>query len=415
MSSAHHAAAAHGQAVAAPGATLLATARELAVLFAQGAAERDRERRFPHAELGALKRSGILGLRVPAELGGPGGTVADYVRIVAILAEGDSSLAQLLITHTYGVDLLMKSQLAPAERLAWARRLVDDGLFVANANTERGTKTIFDFKTTLTEQADGSWLLDGTKFYSTGSGGGDVLYVSGRVTGAAAVEGRDLGTVRMTFLERDTPGLVIHDDWRGMGQRTTASGTTELHQVRVPAERCVPTDGFDGPDSLFALIGQAGFAAVYAGNARAALHAGIAYVRQSARPWPHAGVERAVDDPYVLQHVGRLQTLVSASDALLERAASAVERAELEPGAATRAAAAVAVSESKALSTEVTLEVSSRIFEICGAGATVEQHGLDRFWRDARTLTVHDPVDYKYRLIGEWALNDVPPPVTSFT
>lgn len=397
------------------GAALLAEAQRLAPLLARGAADRDRERRFPHAEIDLIRASGIYALRVPADLGGPGGLVADYIRVVAALAEGDSSIAQMLITHTYGVDLLMKSALAPEERRTWARRLVEDGLFVGNANTERGTRTIFDFKTTLTEQPDGSWLLDGTKYYSTGSGGGDILYVSGRVVGAAATEGRDLGTVRMTFLERDTPGLVIQDDWRGMGQRTTSSGTTELHQVRVPAERCVPTDGFDGPDSLFALIGQAGFAAVYAGQARAALRAGLEYIRTSARPWPHSGVERAVDDPYVLHHAGRLQTLVSASDALLERAAQAVAVAELEPGAATRDAAAIAVSESKALSTEVALEVSSRIFQLCGAGATVDKHNLDRFWRDARTLTVHDPVDYKYRLIGEWALNAVPPPVTSFT
>ena len=59
--------------------------------------------------------------------------------------------------------------------------------------------------------------------------------------------------------------------------------------------------------------------------------------------------------------------------------------------------------------------MGERIFQISGAGATVSKYGMDRFWRDARTLTLHDPVDYKYKLVGDWALNDVNPPVTSFT
>ncbi len=396
----------------------LTAARSFAVTLSQHAADRDRERRFPHAEIDQMRETGLFALRVPAAHGGVGGTISDYVRVVATLATGDPNVAQMYITHTYGVELLNQVEAKPEVREALYRRLVEDGLFIGNGYSERGTKTIFDFKTRLDPDVDGGWRLNGTKFYATGSGGGDVLYVSGKIESADETNGhvtRDLGEVRMAFLERDTPGMTIHDDWDGMGQRTTSSGTIELTDVYVPDERCFRTEGFDQPESLFSIVGQAGFAAVFVGIAEAALNAGLDYVRSRARPWPHAEVDSAVDDPYVIAHVGRMATKVATAHALLDAACAAIDAAEATPSAELRALASVKTSEAKAVATEVSLDVSERIFQICGAGATVAKYGMDRFWRDARTLTLHDPVDYKYRLVGDWALSGINPPVTSFT
>ena len=209
--------------------------------------------------------------------------------------------------------------------------------------------------------------------------------------------------------------MTIYDDWDGMGQRTTSSGTIELDNVHVPDERCFRTEGFDQPESLFSIVGQAGFAAVFVGIAEAALEAALDYARTKARPWPHAEVEAATDDPYVIGHVGTMATDVAQARALLEVACTAIDEAESAPAGDLRALASVKTSEAKALATEVSLEVSERAFQICGAGATVAKYGMDRFWRDARTLTLHDPVDYKYKLVGDWTLNGEPPPVTSFT
>lgn len=393
-------------------------AESLAELLAREAAARDRERRFPHGEIDAMRETGLFALRVPSEHGGGGGSIADYVRVVAALAKGDPNVAQMYITHTYGVELLNQVEAAPGVRERFYERLVHDGLFIGNGYSERGTKTIFDFKTRLEPAPDGGWLLNGTKFYATGSGGCDVLYVSGKIDAPEAPEGhttRDLGEVRMAFLERETPGMTIHDDWDGMGQRTTSSGTIELDNVHVPGELCFRTEGFDRPESLFSIVGQAGFTAVYVGIAEGALDAALDYVRTRARPWPHAEVDAAADDPYVIGHCGNMATEVASARALLDVACEAIDAAETAPSGELRALASVKTSEAKAVATEVSLDVSERVFQICGAGATVAKYGLDRFWRDARTLTVHDPVDYKYKLVGEWALKGESPPVTSFT
>ena len=398
--------------------TPLAAAERMAGVLAEHAADRDRERRFPHAEIDQMRHTGLFGLRVPASSGGGGGSIGTYVRVVAALAKGDSNVAQMYITHTYGVELLNHVEAAPEIRESFYRRLVEDGLFIGNGYSERGTKTIFDFKTRLDPDPDGGWRLNGTKFYATGSGGGDVLYVSGKIDGAGDDEShttRDLGEVRMAFLERDTPGMTIHDDWDGMGQRTTSSGTIELGNVHVPDELCFRTEGFDQPESLFSIVGQAGFTAVFVGIAEAALESGLSYVRTRARPWPHAEIDTATEDPYVIGHVGEMATRIATARALLETACEAIDAAEQTPDGDLRALASIKTSEAKAVATEVALEVGERIFQISGAGATVSKYGMDRFWRDARTLTLHDPVDYKYKLVGDWALNDVNPPVTSFT
>lgn len=76
-----------------------------------------------------------------------------------------------------------------------------------------------------------------------------------------------------------------------------------------------------------------------------------------------------------------------------------------------RGQVAVAIAAAKVASTRVGLDVSSRFFETTGARATHGALRLDRFWRNLRTQTLHDPVDYKLKELGDWALNgEIPSP-----
>ena len=386
----------------------LAVARELATALATDAAARDLERRFPHAELDLVKRSGLLALLVPRADGGLGGTPGDLIRTVGVLAEGDPSVAQLTIVHHSGVELLNKLA-PPAVRAPYYARIVAGALMLTNAYSEVGTKTIFDYKVRMSPAGDGGWRINGSKAYCTGSLGGEALY-------GLAVTDEATPQPLVFLIETGAPGVVVVDDWTGMGQRTTASGTIEFHDAYVPAELAISPAAL-GPslDNFFGTMGQAMMSAHSVGIARAAFADAIAYVREKARPWPHAGVERASDDPYVLLHIGRLHALVESADALVERAIERIEAAQAHLTLETRVAASLAVATARARSTEVALEVCERLFQVCGAGATVEKHNFDRHWRNARTLTLHDPVDYKSRLVGDWLLNGTPPPISSHT
>jgi alkylation response protein AidB-like acyl-CoA dehydrogenase len=121
-------------------------------------------------------------------------------------------------------------------------------------------------------------------------------------------------------------------------------------------------------------------------------------------------VEKASLDPYVVAIAGEMKIRTDASAVLLDRAARFVDVAAAGPDDDSVAAASVAVAEAKAASTETALFVTSKLIELGGSAATLAEHGLDRHWRNARTHTVHDPVRWKYKLVGDWWLNGVRPP-----
>jgi alkylation response protein AidB-like acyl-CoA dehydrogenase len=80
-----------------------------------------------------------------------------------------------------------------------------------------------------------------------------------------------------------------------------------------------------------------------------------------------------------------------------------------------RGEVAIAVYMTKAFGTKAGLEITTRMFEMMGARSTAAKHGFDRYWRDLRTFTLHDPVAYKLRDIGNWLLNHELPIVTQYS
>lgn len=213
-----------------------------------------------------------------------------------------------------------------------------------------------------------------------------------------------------TRVPRAAPGLTVVDDWSGFGQRVTGSGTTVLDGVAVQPFQVPDYSAlFDVPTAMrpFAQIMHAG---VEQGIAEGALAETVTFVRTRTRPWKDSGVDRASLDPYVVASVGEMKIRADASGALLDRAAGFVDAARADPTAATVAAASVAVAEAKAAASESALFVASKLIELGGSSATLAEHGLDRHWRNARTHSVHDPIRWKYHVIGDYWLNGALPP-----
>lgn len=377
--------------------------------FRAGAAERDRTRAFPYEQVAALKASGLGALRVPAEQGGIGGDTRLMHRVTATIAEGDPNVAQMLHIHLLGVEMIRThANITPQAREAYFRRIVEQRHLLTNAYSELGTKTVDRFTVRLDrDEAGGGWRMSGRKFYCTGSLGGELAYVVG-------VTGDEEPRALLAFVDTDSPGLVIHEDWSGMGQRTTASGTMEFVDVPVPDERVCDV-GFLSPESLQGGLSQLLFASIMVGIARAALADAVEFVRARARPWVHSGVERAADDPYVLLRIGEMKALLDAAEATSEAAVDARLAAEANLSVATRDRASVAVASAKFLATDAALRVGERLFQVCGASSSLEENDYDRHWRNARTISLHDPADYKLRLIGDYLVNGASPPVSGYT
>jgi SfnB family sulfur acquisition oxidoreductase len=379
-------------------AQAIAAAQEVAATLAEGAVVRDRERILPYDEMEMVSEAGLLAITVPRRYGGAEVKAHTVARVIAALSGADGSIGQIPQNHFFMLEALRLQGTEDQKRFFYDRVLGGERL--GNALSEIGTKTAQDHATRLTR--DGAqYRLNGKKFYSTG-----VLFAHW----VAVVANDDDGEGAIAFVPRDAKGITIIDDWSGFGQRVTGSGTTLLDDVEVHPFSVLSFKAVFAKPTSMGPFAQIMHAAIEQGIAEAALRDAVAFIKTSARPWKDAAVERASLDPYTIAAIGELKIRVDASAALLERAGAFVDRAAAEPSVESVAAASVAVAEAKIASTEAALLVASKLIELGGSSATLAKHGFDRYWRNARTHTVHDPVRWKYRAVGDYWLNGVNPP-----
>jgi SfnB family sulfur acquisition oxidoreductase len=386
--------------VIADGAEAVRIAAELALEIRAGSAERDAGRLLPHEQLELLSARGLFGVTVPAAFGGADATVAELTEVFRILASADPNVAQIPHSHFVFVNLL-RHQATPQQQEFFFGELLA-GKRLGNAQSEVGTKHVRDIRTTLLEGPDGDFLLTGVKGYCTGALFADWIPTLAHL-------GPD-GPLNVAYVQRSSPGVTVTDDWDGLGQRTTASGTVRLDEVPVQADRIVPYHlTFQGPQ-LFGAFAQILHAAIDAGIAAAALDEATEFVRTKSRPYPDAGVERAADDPLTLQRIGELSIEVRTAEAVLAQAAGIVDEAgrNLTQQAAERAS--IAVATARVVTARVALAVGSALFEVSGTRSALATLNLDRHWRNARTHTLHDPSSWKVQHIGRYVLNGTPPP-----
>jgi len=385
--------------VIADDAEALAVAAALADDFRAGASARDTERRLPRAELDRLSASGLLAVTVPAENGGADVSALTLAEIFRLLASADGSLAQIPQSHFAYVNVIRRQGTPQQQKFFFAELLA--GRRFGNAQSEAGTKHVQDIRTRLTLQPDGSYVLTGVKHYSTGALFADWIPVLARAEG---------DQLHVAYVPRDAPGVTVVDDWDGMGQRTTASGTVRLADVPVPADRALPHHlTFEGPQ-LHGAVAQLLHAAIDAGIAGGALAEAAEFVRTKSRPWFESGLESATEDPLLIQRFGELALQVRSSEALLREAARAVDAARADLTDDTAAEASIAVAAAKVQAAQAAVEVAGALFEVAGTRSALNSLNLHRHWRDARTHTLHDPTRWKIQHIGRYVLNGTRPP-----
>lgn len=383
---------------------VLAVADRLAKRLATTAVQRDRTGGHAAAEREWIRDSTLLTLTIPRAHGGQGGGWSVFYRTVRRLAEADSALAhvyafhhlQLATVQLYGTPGQQARLLAGTAANRW---------FWGNALNPLD-------KRLLATQVAGGYRLDGVKGFASGSVGADQLVVSAWVPGEQSLMVGVVPTSRA--------GVRVQADWDAFGQRQTDSGNVSFDGVHLAtadvlqAPGAVPTP----QGTLRSQLAQLILTNLYVGIAQGAFDAARAYTRDHTRPWFSAGVALSVDDPIVQHRYGDLWLKVRPAAALADHAALLVDEAFRRGDALTatdRAGVALAVSEAKVLAHRAAIEVSSQLFELTGARSTSESLGLDRFWRNARVHTLHDPVDQKLRALGRHALTGEPPEPTAYS
>lgn len=384
-------------------AEAIAVAHTLAAEFTKNSSERDRNRIWPAAELDAFSQSGLWSIKVPREFGGPEVSYATLVKVVEIISEADSSIGQVSQNHLGVVAAIRTVSDKAQQKLLFGEVL--KGTRFGNAFSEFGSKRAADFETRFTDHGD-HVVVKGRKFYSSGA-------LLAHKVPIVALD--DQGRAWYAIADRSAPGLTVIDDWSSFGQRTTLSGTVILDDVKVDKAWLVPGyKGYEKPTAdgaIFQII-QVG---VDTGIALAAIKETISFVRTKSRAWVDSGLENAWDDPYTIQAVGSLKLRLHAAQALMEKAGYAIDRAVANPTAETVAEAQIITAEAKILSTEIAIEATNKLFELAGTRSTLGEYNLDRHWRNARTHTLHDPVRWKYSILGKYYLNGENPPLHAWS
>ncbi len=368
------------------------------------AVERDRVGGHAAAEREAIRHSGLLKLTTPAAYGGEGLGWPLFYRSLRRIAEVDSALAHLYAFHHLQVaTVLIYGNAEQQQRLL--SDTVSHQLFWGNALNPSDRRA-------TAQRVSGGYLVNGPKGYCSGSVGSD------RLTLSAWNESTQSFLIAVTAT--DQPGVHVAADWDAFGQRQTDSGTVTFEQVFIPEQDVLlhPGEASTPWITLRSQLAQHVLGSLYAGIAAGALRAGIAFTRDHARPWATAGVERCVDDPCTQLRSAELwlqvKAAIAVSDAASVRLQSAFSQG-LQLSAEQRGDVAVAVAEAKVLSHRAAMEVSSRFFELTGARSASARLGLDRFWRNARVHTLHDPVDQKLRDLGRFALEGLLPNPTAYS
>lgn len=358
------------------------------------AAQRDAQRLLPWALIEEFTRSGLGSISIPRAYGGPQVSFVTLAEVFKIICAADPALGQIPQNQFGIIHLLLGS--ANEQQKKTLLNSVLNGWRIGNAGPERGTKNTLELKARITRHK-GRLVVNGQKFYSTGA-----LFAHWVAVKALNEQGQQI----MAFIPRGSAGLSIVDDWSGFGQRTTASGTVLLDNVQVEAHQVIENWRLALTPNIQGAVSQLIQAAIDAGIARGAIDDSIAFVRERSRPWVDAKVERASDDPYVIADIGKLKLELHAAEALLREASKVLDQVNARPiDEYSAARASIAVARVKALTSEISLLASEKLFELAGSRASLAEFNLDRHWRNARVHTLHDPVRWKYHAVGAWHLN----------
>lgn len=366
-----------------------------------GAAERDLNRQLPFAEYQRLKKAGFSTLRLPEAIGGSGITLPELFGLLIELAEADPNLTNAYRSHFgFTEDLLNAPPSVWRDR--WLLKLAS-GETVGSGFSEIGSAPLGSYSTQLIRNGD-HWLLNGQKFYTTGS-----LYADWITLGAVDGDGNQIGALVPT----KAPGVEIIDDWDGFGQSLTASGTARFTDVPISDDLIKPSAlRFSYSGGFFQLVHLASLA----GIGRAAAREVGQLVAERRRVYARSNAPVPGEDPQILQVVGRVRSAAYAAGAIVLKAAEALQRAH-EANLADDAEAAVTanrdaeleVSQSVTVISSLILDATTVLFDALGASAAKKSHGLDRHWRNARTITSHNPRIYHDRVVGDFAVNGALP------
>jgi alkylation response protein AidB-like acyl-CoA dehydrogenase len=364
---------------------------ELRQEFATTSAEVDAVGDDPGDNLRRIAEVGVYRIHIPQQYGGLATGSLQFgfeavAEILTHLAAGEGSTGMIFTVQTVVMREIFSphTELPEATLRQLAHEILEENARFVASNAETGTSGHVTARTVT-----GGIVVNGTKTFNTGSGGARYASVGLILEG---IEGMHYALVPL-----NASGVRKHHDWDNMGQRATVSQTITYEDVFVPDGwhyHAAELDPLLIP-AVFLLHG-----ALELGIGLGGFDAMLEYVRRVNRTIL-PGAKAAAEDPLIQLHVGDFSTKLAAAHALQREVARQIETfaSGQELGALM-----VHAMRSKAASVDAALTTTQGIHELTGARSTANTYRLDRFWRNARTFSVHDATDVKLLLVGTFEL-----------
>lgn len=367
--------------------------------IAASATEREARRILPREEIQWLKSAGFGAVRVPVEYGGKGLSQQQLVQLLIELATADSNIVQALRGHfAFVEDRLIAHR--DHSQAHWFQRFVE-GQIVGNAWTKVGGVEIGDVITRVKQNSKGKFEVNGEKFYSTGTIFAEWIDLF------AFDETTDQHVI--VAVSTKAQGIQILDDWDGFGQKTTGSGSLKINQVGIDRDHVY---AFDQRFKYQTAFYQVVHLATLTGIAHSAVETFSTEVRNRTRIYSHGNAELVKDDAQILQVIGKASSQAFASQAITLKAAAALDVAyrshfnsSPEIDHENNQIAELESSQGQVVIADLVLDLTTKLFNSLGASASSTTKQLDRFWRNARVVSSHNPLIYKEKVVGAWVVN----------
>lgn len=363
------------------------------------AKENDELGRYPTKSIAILRKTGVFHAAVPKELGGLGYSHAFSLECQLRLAMVDGAVAQLFKVH----DELTREifQYCPdAQKKRLANYLLEQNHVLGLAVAEAGKSAIDPMKTSVSRNTQGDYVINGFKIYTTAAAEADHI-ATWAFNADLVTEDNPLSGMQLFLVPKDSPGVTVNRDWNALGQRATDSGSIAFENVVCKEDQIASVSG-KAPLIHSSVRYQAGFSAILVGLGFGAIKAALPYIKTKSRPWAATGIHDTSEDPYIKHTLGRITAALNAAYVLVQRCGPLLD--SFERGEIDRSSLALPISSTKVAANEAALDATQTIFSMMGAGAVRKEFNFDYWWRNARTLSLHDPVDWKIHEIGRHVL-----------
>jgi butyryl-CoA dehydrogenase len=372
--------------------------------------EYDRTGKFPGAEIRRLGGLGCCGMLIPEVWGGAGTDTISYALMLEEVARVDASIAVALSVTNSVVAVPIWKYGSDEQKKKYLTRLARGEILGAFCLTEpQAGSDAAAIQTRATQNGD-SWALNGTKSWVTNGGQSGVYIVFARTAPAAGSRG-----ITAFLVEPSFPGFRIGRYEDKMGLRLSRSAEIVFEDCRVPAENRLGLTGRGLKIALESLDGgRVGIAAQAVGVAQGAMEAAVRYAKQRrtfGKPIAeHQAIQLMLAD---------METEIEAARALTHYAAFVRDKEVLEvaaagpsdsdPGVATarkRSRLGPAASRAKLYASEMANRVAYKAVQIHGSAGYSRESEVERFYRDARVLTIYEGTSEMQRTVIARSLRD---------